>query len=128
MAKKSEWTAEVEAGEHRLERLRSTVVAPMQQEIPEISELQSRIDDLIRQRDALKVVSAQPSATAPVSGAEEINQLRATVEELQRERAMLRSEVVGHRSGDQSVLLSTLMDQGESVPRNGSGNRFNPLA
>ena len=128
VAKKSECTAEVEAGERRLERLRAIVVAPMQQEIPEISELQSRIDDLIRERDALKVVSAQPSATAPVSGAEEINQLRATVEELQRERAMLRSEVVRHRSGDQSVLLSTFIDQGESVARNGSGNRFNPLA
>ena len=101
----------------------------MQQEIPEISELQSRIDDLIRERDALKVASVQPSATIPASGAEEINQLRTTVEELQRERAMLRSEVARQRNGDQSALLSTLIDHGESVARNSVvGNRFNPLA
>ena len=57
-------------------------------------------------------------ATVHASTAAEINQLRVTVQDLQRERDFLRSEMAKNRvEGDQSLLMSTLIDQGDSMRR-----------
>ena len=126
-AKKSECAKDVETTELRLARLRSAVPAPMQEEPPAVAELQSRIDELIRERDTLRASVADPVPTLPANDAEEVNRLRSNVEELQRERAMLRAEVARQRA-DPSALMSTWIDHGESLAREGSsGNRFNPL-
>ena len=68
--------------------------------------------------------------TAPAVSAVEINQLRASVGDLQRERDRLRSEVTRQRAEesrplDKSALMSTLIDQGDTLSR---GNGYNPLA
>ena len=102
----------------------------MQEEPAAVAELQSRIDELIRERDTLRASVGDPVPTLPANDAEEVNRLRSHVEELQRERAMLRAEVARQRAavGDPSALMSTWIDHAESFAREGSsGNRFNPL-
>ena len=81
-AQKDECVAEVEAAERRLERLRDSALVPMQHEPVEVALLQSRIDELIRERDSLRVV-ANPAHVEVVgcSGAEEMNMLRAAARE-----------------------------------------------
>ena len=64
-----------------------------------------------------------PAATLPASGAEEVNMLRTSVENLHRERAALRAELARQRAGNPSALMSTLIDQGDSLAR----ERYNPL-
>ena len=72
--------------------------------------------------------------TAPVGAAAEVNRLRSMVDELQRERDLLREEVSSQRAGkdpgNQSVLMSTLIDHGDTLRRGtiSGGNRYNPLA
>ena len=72
--KKNSCTSDVEATELRLARLRASVPTPMRQEPSAVAELQGRIDELVRERDALR--SAVPlvgdPATLPASGAEEV--------------------------------------------------------
>ena len=66
---------------------------------------------------------ADPVATVPASGAQELQMLRA-----ERERVMLRAEVARcHAVGGPSGLMSTLIDRGDSPARKSGGNRFNPL-
>ena len=65
-------------------------------------------------------------ATVHASTAAEINQLRVIVQNLQRERDFLRSEMAKNRC-DQSLLMSTLIDQGDSLRRGVGSNRCNPL-
>ena len=68
-------------------------------------------------------------ATVHASAAAEINQLRVTVQDLQRERDFLRSEMAKSRvEGDQSLLMSRLFDQGDSLRRQVGSNRYNPLS
>ena len=98
----------------------------MHQEPVAVAELQGRIDELIRERDALRSAVPpvrDPAATLPASGAEEVKMLRTSVENLHRERAALRAEVARQRAGDPSALMSTLIDQGDSLAR----ERYNPL-
>ena len=100
---------------------------PMNPEPAAVAELQGRIDELIRERDALRSAVpplGDPAATLPASGAEEVNMLRTSVENLQRERAALRAELTRQRAGDPSALMSTLIDQGDSLAR----ERYNPLS
>ena len=96
-------------------------------------ELQGKIDELIRERDALRAgatLQGDPSATVPASGAEELNLLRSTVDSLQRERELLRAEVARQRAVvDQSTVMATLIVHGELLARESvTGNRFNPLS
>ena len=51
------------------------------------------------------------SATTPASVSEEINQLRTTMEKLERERATSKSEVARQRNGDQSALLTNVYEE-----------------
>ena len=68
------------------------------------------------------------SATVHASTAAEINQLRVTVQDLQRERDFLRSEMAKNRvEGNQSLLMSTLIDQGDSVRRGGWIEQVQPI-
>ena len=81
-------------------------------------ELQVRIDEIIQERDALKASSrvqgVDPAATVPANGAD----LQSTLDNLQREREMLRSEVARQRAvADQSTVMATLMGHGESMTR-----------
>ena len=74
--KKNNCTSDVEATELRLARLRASVPTPMNQEPAAVAELQGRIDELIRERDALRSavpLLGDPAATLPASGAEEVN-------------------------------------------------------
>ena len=126
-AKLLECAKDVESTELRLARLRSAVPAPMQKEPAAVAELQNRIDELIRERDTLRASVADPVPTLPANDAEEANRLRSNVEELQRERAMLRARQRA-AVGDPSALMSTWIDHAESFAREGfSGNRFNTL-
>ena len=89
-----------------------------------ISELEEEAQSRVRapQEDELP-------ATVHASTAAEINQLRVTVQDLQRERDFLRSEMAKNRvEGDQSLLMSTLIDQGDSLRRGVGSNRYNPLS
>ena len=81
--KKNSCTSDVEATELRLARLRASVPTLMHQEPAAVAELQGRIDELIRERDALRSavpLVGDPAATLPASGAEEVNMLRTSVE------------------------------------------------
>ena len=114
--KKNSCTSDVEATELRLARLRASVPTPMNPEPAAVAELQGRIDGLIRERDALRSAVpplGDPAAMLPASGAEEVNMLRTSV----------RAELTRQRAGDPSALMSTLIDQGDSLAR----ERYNPL-
>ena len=128
-AQKDQCVADVEAAERRLERLQASAPSAMQQEPAELVQLQSRIDELIRERDSLQVSGIQGHVEVAASSTEEVNMLRANVDSLERERAMLRAEVARCRANaDPSALMSTLIDQGDILAReSGSSNRFNPL-
>ena len=89
-AQKDQCVADVEAAERRLERLQDSAPSAMQQEPAELVQLQSRIDELIRERDTLRVSAIQGHVEVAASSAEEVNMLRANVDSLERERAMLR--------------------------------------
>ena len=58
-AQKDQCVADVEAAERRLERLQDSAPPAMQQEPAELVQLQSRIDELIRERDSLRVSANQ---------------------------------------------------------------------
>ena len=128
-AQKDQCVADVEAAERRLERLQDSAPSAMQQEPAELVQLQSRIDELIRERDSLRVSGIQGHVEVAASSTEEVNMLRANVDSLERERAMLRAEVARCRANaDPSALMSTLIDQGDILAReSGSSNRLNPL-
>ena len=80
-AQKVRCVADVEAAKRRLEPV-------------ELVLLQSRIDDLVRERDSLRVSADQGHVeVAALSNAEEVNMLRANVDSLECERAMFRAEV-----------------------------------
>ena len=89
--------------------------------------LQSRIDDLIRERDSPRVSADQGHVeVAALSNAEEVNMLRANVDSLECERAMFRAEVGRCRgNADPSALMSTLNDRGDTPARESGLNRFN---
>ena len=111
-AQKDQCVADVEAAERRLERLQDSAPSAMQQEPAELVQLQSRIDELIRERDSLRVSGIQGHVEVATSSTEEVNMLRANVDSLERERAMLRAEVARCRANaDPSALMSTLIDQ-----------------
>ena len=82
------------------------------------SELNEGVQRLQRLREEAAAQPRAPTAEhgevppVPPEAQAEVNQLRATIEDLQRERDRLRSEVSRQRAGD---MLSR-------------GNRFNPLA
>ena len=82
-----------------------------------------------RRARQIEAVAEELLATIHASTAAEINQLRVTVQDLQRERDFLRSEMAKNRvEGDQSLLMSTLIDQGDSLRRGVGSNRYNPLS
>ena len=87
----------------------------MQQEPAELVLLQSRIDELIRERDSLRVSANQ--GHAEVAASAEVNTLRANADSLEHEHAMLRAEVPRCRANaDPSALMSTF-----NRPRRHSG-------
>ena len=98
----------------------------------EMVALRNRISEL--EEEAQSRVRATPQeeelpATVHALAAAEINQLPVTVQDLQRERDFLRSEMAKNRvEGDQSLLMSTLIDQGDSLRRGVGSNRYNPLS
>ena len=70
--------------------------------------------------------TAERGEVPPIPEAQaEVNQLRATIEDLQRERDRLRSEVSNQRAEESRPLEQSVIDQGGMFSR---GNRFNPLA
>ena len=119
-AQKDQCISDVETAERRLERLQTSVPSTMQQESAELGLLQSRIDELIRERDSLRVSANQGHVEVAAPSADEVNVLRAS--------AMLRAEVARCRANaDPSTLMSTLIDQGDTLARESGPNRFNPL-
>ena len=130
----SKLEAELQEGVERLQRLREEATAQMSSmrvEPPdEVSVLRNRISELEREAQSrVPIQEADVPPTIQVPSAAEINQLRAAVQELQSERDFLRSEMSKSRvEGDQSFLMSTLIDQGDSLRRGVGSNRFNPLS
>ena len=76
-----------------------------------------RVDPRARCGQVRSSACGDPAATLPASGAEEVEMLRTSVENLHRERAALRAELARQRAGDPSALMSTLIDQGDSLAR-----------
>ena len=95
-------------------------------------ELNEGVQRLQRLREEAAAQPRAPTAEdgevppiAPEAQAVEFNQLRATIEDLQRERDRLRSEVSRQRAEESRPLEQSAIDQGDMLSR---GNRFNPLA
>ena len=76
-------------------------------------------------RRALTAEHGEVPPIAPEAQAIEVNQLRETIEDLQRERDQLRSEVSRQRVEESRPLEQLAIDQGDMLSR---GNLFNPLA
>ena len=121
----------------RLKRLREEAAASrtssMRVDPPdEVVALRNRISEL--EEEAQSRVRGAPQeekllATVHASAAAEVNQLRVTVQALQRERDFVRSEMAKNRvEGDHSLLMSTLIDQGDSLWRGVGSNRYNLLS
>ena len=107
---KSRLEAELSEGMQRLQRLREEAVA-------------SALVD--HHQGAPRATEVPP--TVPASSAAEINQLRAQVEELRRERDLLASrQQAEDQPVDQSLVMSPLTDYGDGLRR--GANRFNPLS
>ena len=99
------------------------------------SRLESELNEGVQRLQRLREeAAAQPRAPTAEHGevppiaheaqAVEVNQLRATIEDLQRERDRLRSEVSRQRAEESRPLEQSVIDQGDMLSR---GNRFNPL-
>ena len=99
------------------------------------SRLESELNEGVQRLQRLREeAAAQPRAPTaehgevppiPPEAPAEVNHLRATVEDLQRERDRLRSEVSRQRVEESRPLEQSVIDQGDMLSR---GNRFNPLA
>ena len=130
----SKFEAELQEGLDRLKRLREEAAAShtssMRVDPPdEVStlRLRSHISELEKEAQSRERGAPQVEelpATAHVLAEAEINQLRVAVRDLQRERDFLRL-AKNRVEEDQSLVMSTLIDQGDSVRKGVGSNRCN---
>ena len=122
----------VERARKRLVAAEDVVMKALQTKSRLESELNEGVQRLQRLREEAAAQPRAPTAehgevppVAPEAQAVEVNQLRATIEDLQRERDRLRSEVSRQRAEESRPLEQSVIEQGDMLSR---GNRFNPLA
>ena len=114
----------LDACQQFVERARKRFLASedaVRKALPKVQRLQRLREEAAAQP---RVPTAEYGEVPPIpsEAQAEVNQLRATIEDLQRERDRLRSEVSRQRAEDSRPLEQSVIDM---LSR---GNRFNPLA